>query len=65
MSFYMDTIDNLKKLGLKENRKYLILVIWLLINITIIQLPFEFSVQIFAINVDLLDLIGIITYLPF
>jgi len=61
----MDTIDNLKKLGLKENRKYLILVIWLLVNITIIQLPFKFSVQIFAVNLDLLDLIGIITYLPF
>ena len=61
----MDTLDNLKKLGLKENRKYLILVIWLLVNITIIQLPFEFSVQIFAINIDFFDLIGVITYLPF
>jgi len=61
----MDTIDNLKKLGLKENRKYLILVIWLLINITLIQLPFDFSVQIFAININLLDLIGVVTYLPF
>ncbi|MBY9014910.1 MAG: hypothetical protein KGD68_04390 [Candidatus Lokiarchaeota archaeon] len=61
----MDTIENLKKLGLKENRKYLILVIWLLVNITIIQLPFEFSIQIFAVNMDLLDLIGVITYLPF
>jgi hypothetical protein len=61
----MDTIDNLKKLGLKENRKYLILVIWLLVNITIIQLPFEFSIQIFAINIDFLDLIGVVTYLPF
>jgi len=61
----MDTIENLKKLGLKENRKYLILIIWLLVNITIIQLPFEFSVQIFGIWVDLLDLIGVITYVPF
>ena len=61
----MDTIENLKKLGLKENRKYLILVIWLLVNITIIQLPFEFAIQIFAINIDLLDLIGVVTYLPF
>jgi len=61
----MDTIDNLKKLGLKENRKYLILVIWLLVNITLIQLPFDFSVQIFAININLLDLIGVVTYLPF
>jgi len=61
----MDTIDNLKKLGLKENRKYLILVIWLLVNITIIQLPFEFAIQIFAINIDFLDLIGVVTYIPF
>jgi len=61
----MDTIENLKKLGLKENRKYLILVIWLLVNITIIQLPFGFSVQIFAINIDFFDLIGVVTYLPF
>ena len=61
----MDTIDNLKQLGLKENRKYLILVVWLLVNIIIIQLPFEFTIQIFAINIDLLDLIGVITYLPF
>lgn len=61
----MDTIENLKKLGLKENRKYLILVIWLLVNITIIQLPLKFSVQIFAINIDLLDLIGVIIYVPF
>ena len=61
----MDTIDNLKKLGLKENRKYLILVIWLLVNITIIQLPFEYSIQFFAVNIDLLDLIGVVTYIPF
>jgi len=61
----MDTIENLKKLGLKENRKYLILVIWLLVNITIIQLPFEFSVQFFAINIDFFDLIGVVIYLPF
>ena len=61
----MDTIDNLKKLGLKENRKYLILVIWLIVNIIIIQLPFEYSIQLFAINIDLLDLIGVVTYLPF
>ena len=61
----MDTIENLKKLGLKENRKYLILVIWLLVNITIIQLPDVFSVQIFGINMDLLDLIGVVTFVPF
>jgi hypothetical protein len=61
----MDTIENLKKLGLKENRKYLILVVWLLLNITIIQLPFGFSVQIFGGNIDIFDLIGVITYIPF
>lgn len=61
----MDTIENLKKLGLKENRKYLILVIWLLINITIIQLPIKFPVLIFAIEFDLIDLIGVIIYVPF
>jgi len=61
----MDTIENLKKLGLKENRKYLILVIWLLVNITIIQFPFEFVIQIFGVNIDLLNLIGVITFLPF
>ncbi|MHA1468752.1 MAG: hypothetical protein ACTSP6_11845 [Promethearchaeota archaeon] len=61
----MDTIENLKKLGLKENRKYLILVIWLLVNITIIQLPFKYAIQFFAINMDLLDLIGVVTYIPF
>ena len=61
----MDTIDNLKKLGLKENRKYLILVIWLLVNITIIQLPIRFTVRIFSVEMDLLDLIGVVTYVPF
>ena len=61
----MDTIENLKKLGLKENRKYLILVIWLLVNITIIQLPFGISIQFFGVNIDLFDLIGVVTYVPF
>ena len=61
----VDTIENLKKLGLKENRKYLILVIWLLLNITIIQFPFGFSVQIFAVNIDIFDLIGVVSYIPF
>ena len=61
----MDTIENLKKLGLKENKKYLILVIWLLANITIIQLPFQFSIQILGNQIDLFDLIGIVIYLPF
>ncbi|MFX0047014.1 MAG: hypothetical protein ACFE8G_02490, partial [Candidatus Hermodarchaeota archaeon] len=41
------------------------LVIWLLVNITIIQLPFEFPIQIFAVSLNLLDLIGVITYVPF
>jgi hypothetical protein len=61
----VDTIQNLKKLGLKENRKYLILVVWLLVNITIIQLPFGFSVQILGVNMDIFDLIGVVTYIPF
>jgi hypothetical protein len=61
----MDTIENLKKLGLKENRKYLILVVWLLLNITIIQIPFGFSVQIFGVNMDIFDLIGVVSYIPF
>ncbi len=61
----MDTIENLKKLGLKENRKYLILVIWLLVSITIIQLPFQFSIQILGNQIDLFDLIGVVIYVPF
>ncbi len=61
----MDTIENLKKLGLKENRKYLILVIWLLVSITIIQLPFQFSIQILGSQIDLFDLIGVVIYVPF
>ena len=61
----MDTIENLKKLLLKENRKYLILVIWLLVCITIIQLPFQFSIQILGNQIDLLDLIGVVIYVPF
>ncbi|MFX0076850.1 MAG: hypothetical protein ACFE96_15505 [Candidatus Hermodarchaeota archaeon] len=61
----MDTIENLKKLGLKENRKYLILVIWLLVNITIIQLPFGITIQVFGVEMDLLDLLGVVTYVPF
>ncbi len=61
----MDTIENLKKLGLKENRKYLILVIWLLVSITIIQLPLQFSIQILGNQIDLFDLIGVVIYVPF
>jgi hypothetical protein len=58
-------IENLKKLLLKENRKYLILVIWLLVCITIIQLPFQFSIQMLGNQIDLLDLIGVVIYVPF
>lgn len=61
----MEFIDNLKKLGLKENRKYLILVIWLLIDITLIQIPIQIKIQIGAIEVELWDLIGVVIFLPF
>ena len=61
----MDIIENLKKLGLKENRKLLILVVWLHLNILLIEFPIGISVQLFNIKMDLLDLIGIIIYLPF
>ncbi|MFW9949991.1 MAG: hypothetical protein ACFFKA_07690 [Candidatus Thorarchaeota archaeon] len=61
----MDAIYNLKKLGLKENRKYLILVIWLLVNITIIQFPFDYIIQFFNISINLFDLLGIVLYIPF
>ena len=56
----MDTIDNLKKLGLKENRKYLFLVVWLLINITVIQLPVNIVINLFGISINLFDLLGMI-----
>ena len=61
----MEFIDNLKKLGLKENRKYLILVIWLLIDITLIQIPIQIKIQIGTIEVELWDLIGVVIFLPF
>lgn len=61
----MEFIDNLKKLGLKENRKYLILVIWLLIDITLIQIPIQIKIQIGAIEVELWDLIGVVIFLPY
>ncbi|MFX0017539.1 MAG: hypothetical protein ACFFAK_03460 [Promethearchaeota archaeon] len=61
----MEFIDNLKKLGLKENRKYLILVIWLLIDITLIQIPIQINIQIGAIEVELWDLIGVVIFLPY
>jgi hypothetical protein len=61
----MDAINNLKKLGLHENRKYLILIVWLLVNITIIQFPIEIIIQIFGISINLFDLLGLILYIPF
>jgi hypothetical protein len=61
----MEFIDNLKKLGLKENRKYLILVIWLLIDITLIQIPIQIKIQIGAIEIELWDLIGVVIFLPY
>jgi hypothetical protein len=61
----MDIIENLKKLGLKENRKLLILVVWLHLNILLIEFPYSITVQLFNMEMDLLDLIGMIIYLPF
>ena len=54
----MIIIENLKKLGERENWKYLFLVIWLLIGVIIIQFP---SIGDF----DLFPIIGIIIFLPF
>ena len=48
----MDTIDNLKKLFLKENWRYLVLVIWLIVGIGLIQ--FQTT-----------RLIGLLSFLPF
>ena len=48
----MDTIDNLKKLFLKGNWRYLILVIWLLVGVGLVQ--FEYT-----------RLVGLISFLPF
>ena len=45
----MDFIDNLKKLGKKENWKYLYLVVWLMVGVIVIQFN---------------PLIGIIIFLP-
>lgn len=61
----MDIIVNLKKLGLKENRKLLILVVWLHLNILLIEFPIGISIRLFNMKMDLLDLIGMIIYLPF
>jgi len=48
----MDSIDNLKKLFLKENWRYLVLVIWLIVGVGLVQ--FEST-----------RLIGLISFLPF
>ena len=48
----MDTIDNLKKLFLRENWRYLILVIWLIVGVGLVQ--FEVT-----------RLIGLLSFLPF
>ena len=48
----MDTIDNLKKLFLRENWRYLVLVIWLIVGVGLVQ--FEVT-----------RLIGLISFLPF
>jgi hypothetical protein len=61
----MSFIENLKKLTLKENRKYLILVILLLIGIAVIQIPVEYTITLFSFEVDLWDLIGVVIFLPF
>lgn len=61
----MSFIENLKKLTLKENRKYLILVILLLIGIAVIQIPVEYTITIFSFEVELWDLIGVVIFLPF
>ncbi|TFG21998.1 MAG: hypothetical protein EU533_04780 [Promethearchaeota archaeon] len=48
----MDSIDNLKKLFLKENWRYLVLVIWLLVGVGLIQFKTT-------------RLVGLISFLPF
>ena len=48
----MDSIDNLKKLFLKENWRYLVLVIWLLVGVGLVQFNYT-------------RLIGLISFLPF
>lgn len=48
----MDTIDNLKKLFLRENWRYLVLVLWLLIGVGLVQFKTT-------------RLIGLLSFLPF
>lgn len=61
----MPFLENLKKLTFKENRKYLFLVILLLIGIAVIQIPVEYTITIFSYEIDLWDLIGVVIFLPF
>lgn len=61
----MEFIANLRKLGLKENRKYLILVVWLIIDIILIQIPVQITIHIGPFQIDLWDLIGVVLFLPF
>jgi len=61
----MPFVQNLKKLILKENWKYLIVIILLLIGIAVIQIPVEYSIIIFSYEIDLWDLIGVVIFLPF
>jgi hypothetical protein len=61
----MSFIENLKKLTLKENWKYLIIVILLLIGIAVIQIPVEYTITILSFEIDLWDLIGVVIFLPF
>ena len=61
----MPFIENLKKLTLKHNRKYLILVILLLIGIAVIQIPVDYTITIFSYEIELWDLIGVVIFLPF
>lgn len=61
----MSFIENLKKLTLKENWKYLIIVILLLIGIAVIQIPVEYTITILSFDIDLWDLIGVVIFLPF
>ncbi|TFG16397.1 MAG: hypothetical protein EU531_06630 [Promethearchaeota archaeon] len=61
----MPFIENLKKLTLKHNRKYLILVILLLIGIAVIQIPVEYTITLFSYEIALWDLIGVVIFLPF
>ena len=55
----MDAIENLKKLGKKENFKYLFLVIWLVIGVSISQINAMIE------NENILSWTSIGIFLPF